>query len=130
MLPACDPSTLQAFLEHHSRPAGTLRYHELQGFLFTVASAPEPIPVSEWVPIIFAGQDVDYASVDEANEVLGQIMTLSNTINASVLDPPTLLPADCPLQDDVLANFDDEAPIAVVPWLPARTPVARGTLER
>ena len=76
-------------------------------------SAPRRlIPASEWIPIIFAGEDVDYASVDEANEVLGQIMVLSNTINTAVLDPPTLLPADCPLRDDVLANFEDEAPIA------------------
>ncbi len=112
MLPAPNPGALRAFLEHPSRPAGTLTYHELQGFLFTVVSAPEVIPVSEWVPIIFAGEDVDYASVDEANEALGQIMALYNTANAAVLDPPTLLPADCPLRDDVLANFDDDAPIA------------------
>ena len=112
MLPAPNPGALRAFLEHPSRPAGTLTYHELQGFLFTVVSAPEVIPVSEWVPIIFAGEDVDYASVDEANEVLGQIMALYNTANAAVLDPPTLLPADCPLRDDVLANFDNDAPIA------------------
>ena len=112
MLPAPNPGALRAFLEHPSRPAGTLTYHELQGFLFTVVSAPEAIPASEWIPIIFAGEDVDYASVDEANEVLGQIMVLSNTINTAVLDPPTLLPADCPLRDDVLANFEDEAPIA------------------
>jgi uncharacterized protein len=111
MLPAPDPGALRAFLEHPSRPAGTLTYHELQGFLFTVVSAPESIPASEWIPIIFAGEDVDYASVDEANKVLGQIMTLYNTINATVLDPPTLLPADCPLRDDVLTNFDDDAPL-------------------
>ena len=111
MLPASDPSALRAFLEHPSRPAGTLTYHELQGFLFTIVSAPEMIPPSEWLPIIFAGEDIDYASVEEAEAVIGQIMTLSNTINASVLDPPTLLPADCPLQDDVLANFEDDAPM-------------------
>ena len=39
-------------------------------------------------------------------------MALYNTTNAAVLAPPTLLPADCPLRDDVLANFEDEAPIA------------------
>ena len=112
MLPASDPSALRAFLEHPSRPPGTLTYHELQGFLFTIVSAPEMIPASEWLLIVFGGEDVDYASVEEAEAVIGQIMTLSNTINASVLDPPTLLPADCPLRDDVLANFEDEAPIA------------------
>ena len=112
MLPASDPGALRAFLEHPSRPAGTLRYHELQGFLFTVVSAAELIPASEWLPIIFAGEDIDYASVEQAEAVIGQIMTLSNTINAAVRDPPTLLPADCPLRDDVLSNFEDDAPIA------------------
>ncbi len=112
MLPASDPGALGAFLEHPYRAAGTLSYHELQGFLFTVVSAPEMIPMSEWMPIIFAGEDVDYANVEEAKAVIGQIMALYNTINAAVRDSPTLLPGDCPLRDDVLANFDDEAPIA------------------
>ena len=112
MLPASDPSTLRAFLEHPSRPAGTLRYHELQGFLFTVVSAPELVPPSDWLPIVFGEHEFDYASPDEAKGILGQIMALYNMTNAAVLDPPTLLPADCPLRDDVLANFDDDAPIA------------------
>ena len=67
MLPASDPGALRAFLEHPSRPAGTLTYHALQGFLFTVVSAPEVIPAAEWLPIIFAGEDIDYASVEEAD---------------------------------------------------------------
>ena len=112
MRPASDPSALQAFLGHPSRPAGTLTYHELQGFLFTVVSAPDLIQPSEWIPIIFGEEDAGYSTLDEANEILGQIMALYNTTNASVLDPPTLLPADCPLREDVLANFEDEAPIA------------------
>ena len=112
MLPSPDPRTLQAFLEHPSRPAGTRRYHELQGFLFTVVSAPERIPPSDWLPIVFSDQEVDYASRDEAQEILGQIMVLYNTVNAAVMDAPTLLPADCPLRDDVLANFEDAAPMA------------------
>ena len=39
-------------------------------------------------------------------------MALYNTINAAALDPPTLLPGDCPLREDVLANFGNDAPIA------------------
>ena len=108
---ASAPGALRAFLEHPSRPAGTLTYHELQGFLFTVVSAPELVPPSDWLPIIFADEDAGYATLDEANAILGRIMALYNTINATVLDPPTLLPGDCPLRDDVLANFEDNAPI-------------------
>ena len=112
MLPSPDPSTLQAFLADPARPADTLRYYELQGFLFTVVSAPERIPPSDWLPIVFSDQEVDYASRDEAQEILGQIMVLYNTVNAAVRNAPTLLPADCPLRDDVLANFEGDAPIA------------------
>ncbi len=112
MLPAPDPSALQAFLAHPSRPADTLGYHELQGFLFAVASAPELVLPSEWHPVIFGDKDAEFASLDEAQEILGQITALYNSINAAVLDAPTLLPADCQLRDDVLANFEDAAPIA------------------
>ena len=112
MLPTSDPGALRTFLEHPSRPAGTLTYHELEGFLFTVVSAPELIPLSDWLPIVFGEQEIDYASPEEAQEIIGQIMALYNTTNAAVRDPPTRLPADCPLQDDVLANLEDEAPMA------------------
>ncbi len=61
MLPASDPGALRSFLEHPSRPAGTLTYHELQGFLFTVVSAPELIQPSEWLPIIFAEETAAWA---------------------------------------------------------------------
>ena len=112
MLPSLDPSALQAFLADPARPPDTLGYHELQGFLFAVASAPERIPPSDWLPIVFSDQEVDYASRDEAQEILGQIMVLYNTVNAAVRNASTLLPADCQLRDDVLANFEDAAPMA------------------
>jgi yecA family protein len=44
---------LRSFLDHPARSAGTLRYHELQGFLFTIASAPDLVRPSEWMPIVF-----------------------------------------------------------------------------
>ena len=112
MLPSPDPGALQAFLADPARPAGTLRYHELQGFLFTVASAPELIPPSDWLPIIFADQEVDYASRDKAQEILGQIMALYNTAAAVGRDDAGPLPVDGLFRDDILANFNDDAPIA------------------
>ena len=66
-----DPQLLKPFLDDPDRPAGTLRYHELQGFLFTVASAPELVPPSEWLPIIFGEADAGYASLDQAHERSG-----------------------------------------------------------
>ena len=52
----------------------------------------------------FSTWEVEYATRDEAQEILGQLMALYNAVNAAVLDAPTLLPADCQLSDEVLAN--------------------------
>jgi uncharacterized protein YecA (UPF0149 family) len=62
--------SLKDFLAHPARPAGTLSYHELQGFLFAVLSAPELIRPSEWMPIIFNERDAGYATLEEANEIV------------------------------------------------------------
>src|SRR5687768_6384410 len=71
-------ATLRSFLENPSRPPGTLKYHELQGFLFTVASAPEFVRPSEWMPIVFGDHAAEYASVEEAREIIGELMNLYN----------------------------------------------------
>ena len=101
-----DRPRLARFLADPARPANTLRYHELQGFLFAVASAPKVIPPSEWLPRIFGEAETWEETLDHA--MLAQIMALYNTI----LDPPAVLLTDCPLWADVLANFTDAAPIA------------------
>ena len=72
-MPAATTPSLRAFLEQPARPAGTLTYDELQGFLFAVVSAPEPIQPSEWLPIIFNEQDAGYATLEEAQLILGHI---------------------------------------------------------
>ena len=109
-MPAVDHPRLARFLADPARPANTLRYHELQGFLFAVASAPEVIPPSEWLPRIFGEAEAGDPILDHA--MLDQILALYHTITDTVLDPPAGLPTDCPLRANVLANFTDAAPIA------------------
>lgn len=106
------PSRLRSFLEHPARPAGTLRYHELQGFLFTVASAPELVRPSEWMTIVFGDREAGYDSLDEAEVVLGELMALYNSINEAVGEDPAALPADCAFRTPTLANLEDRAPVA------------------
>jgi uncharacterized protein len=103
---------LRSFLEHPTRPVGTLRYHELQGFLFTVASAPELVRPSEWMPIVFGDHEAGYASLDEAETVLEELMSLYNSINEAVGEARAALPADCAFRNPTLANLDDRAPVA------------------
>jgi uncharacterized protein len=102
---------LKAFLDDRAQPADTLRYHELQGFLFAVVSAPELIQPSEWMPLVFGGAEPEYASLDEAKRVMAELLSLYNSVNANVSAEAAALPADCVFRENVLANLDAEAPI-------------------
>jgi uncharacterized protein len=103
---------LKSFLDHPARPTGTLRYHELQGFLFTIASAPELVQPSEWLPIVFGDHDAGYKSLEEAEAVLGELMALYNLVNDEVGEDRASLPADCLFRTETLANLEDDAPVA------------------
>jgi uncharacterized protein len=111
MLPSMSGG-LRAFLEHPSRPPDTLTYHELQGFLFTIACAPELVKPSEWIPIVFGEADAGYASLAEAEAIITELMTLYNDVNAAVREGRAMLPADCEFRSHDLANLDDDAPVA------------------
>lgn len=76
---------LRSFLDQPARPAGTLRYHELQGFLFTIASAPELVRPSEWTPIVFGDHEAGYGP-DEAEAGVGELMALYSSINEAVVE--------------------------------------------
>jgi uncharacterized protein len=102
---------LRAFLEHPGRPPDTLTYHELQGFLFTIACAPELVKPSEWMPIVFGDADAGYASLEEAEAIITELMTVYNDVNAAVHEGRAVLPADCEFRSHDLANLDDDAPV-------------------
>lgn len=103
---------LASFLEHPDRPPGTLHYHELQGFLFAVATSPELVRPSEWMPIVFGGKEAEYASLEEAQTILAAMMVLYNEVNASVRSGRPALPPDCRFRKSVMANFADDAPVS------------------
>ncbi len=105
-------AALKAFLTHPNRPPGTLPYHEVQGFLFTMAAAPELVPPSEGMPIIFGEQDAGYASVKEARAVIGALIALYDALSAEAASRQATLPADCTFRDEALANLEDDAPMA------------------
>jgi uncharacterized protein len=107
------PHTLQTFLAAPDRPEGTLTYHELQGFLFAVSSAPELVRPSEWLPEIFDQKGGCYASEDEAQTILTAMMALYNTINAGVRAGAPTLPADCRMRREALKNLEEDAPVSL-----------------
>jgi len=66
---------------------------------------------SEWLPIIFDEQEAVYDTLEEAQQILGQIMTLYNSVNAAA--SAGTLPADCPVRPRPLDNLDESAPLAL-----------------
>jgi uncharacterized protein len=60
---------------------------ELDGFLAGIVVCPEMIPPSEWLPLVWGEDDPVFESLDAANDMLGVIMTLHNSIIHS-LDRP------------------------------------------
>ena len=111
-LSAADASALSTFLRSRNRPEGTLKFHELQGFLFTIACSPETVQPSEWLPIISNEEEIGFRDETEAQQVLNWIMTLYNQVNSSVLERSDSMPAGCEFQPDILTNFDNKASVS------------------
>ena len=111
-LSTADASELRAFLDDAARPDDTLRFHELQGFLFAIASSPETISPSEWLPMIGYENDLVFASESEAQNILGHVMALYNEVNTAVLERSNALPSGCAFEDDISLNFEESSPIS------------------
>lgn len=103
---------LKTFLAAPSRPAGTLQYHQLYGFLFAVTSSPELILPSEWMPIVFGDQGAGYRSLAEGQSIIGEVMSVYNEINAGVVAGQPALPGGCEFRDDPLENLDPDTPVS------------------
>ena len=109
-----DVAELTNFLIDRKRPEGTFCFQKLQGFLFAVASSPEMVPPSDWLPIVSNDEDIAFNDQTEAERVLSLIMTLFNQINIAVLERNDTMPSGCEFQADIEANFDEE--VAVSQW--------------
>lgn len=96
---------LQSFLASPERPDDTMSYHELSGFLFSIACAPDLILPSEWLPLIFNEQDPSYSSLDQVKEINEKILELYNEINFQVVEGNVHLPDDCLIADNPEDNF-------------------------
>jgi yecA family protein len=105
-----DAERLKAFLAAPERPQGMMGYYALNGFLFTVCCAPEPIQVSEWMPLVFADQEASYATLEEAREVLQSLMALYNHINRQIRETQAALPEGCTPDVEALANLEPKRP--------------------
>ena len=104
---------LRRFLAAPERPAGTLSYPELAGFLFAICCSPEMVPPSDWLPLIFDDKDAGYRDMEEAQQTLAAIMALYNHINQGVLDKQPALPPQCEARRATPANLQPDAPLSL-----------------
>jgi uncharacterized protein len=113
-LSQADVAELSSFLIDPNRPEGTFCFQELQGFLFAVASAPEMIPPSDWLPTVSNDEDIGFKDQPEAERVLSLIMSLFNQINIAVLERSDGMPSGCKFQADIEADFNED--VAISQW--------------
>jgi uncharacterized protein len=81
-IPPVDLEALDAYLMSASAPANSMGLSDLDGFLTGLAVRPDPIMPSEWLPLIWGGDEPDFATLDQANAILGTIMARYNEIVA------------------------------------------------
>jgi uncharacterized protein len=95
-IPMSGPADLDAlndYLLSERAPADCMDLSKLDGFLAGLVAGPEPIAPSEWMPVIWDGEEPEFETESEAATILGAIMQRYNDIVASLeADPPTFSP--------------------------------------
>src|SRR5208283_5470485 len=77
-----DLEPLDAFLLSERAPDNCMGLSDLDGFLTGIVVGPEFILPSEWLPIIWGGDEPEFATIEEAMSILGTIMSRYIEINA------------------------------------------------
>jgi len=103
---------LKRFLASHQRPRETLSYNALAGFLFAISCAPDLIPMSEWLPLVFGGDEEGFENDEEAREILFCMMSFYNSVNDAALDDCRGLPPGCILSSNPMDNLLVNAPLS------------------
>jgi len=73
-----DLAVLDAFLSSDEAPQDCMELSELDGFLAGIVAGPETIMPSEWLPMVWGGEEPAFADMDQANLILGAIMSRYN----------------------------------------------------
>lgn len=95
---------------------------QLDGFLCGVATAPQPIPQDEWMPLVWGGEDFDVPDVDQA-ELIALVSARYDEITAELTEAryEPLYEVDDDDETDVLweiwiMGFEAAMGLQLAPW--------------
>jgi uncharacterized protein len=83
-----DLDALDDYLMSDHAPDDSMGLSDLDGFLTGVVAGPELILPSEWLPVIWGGEEPEFETEDEMRTVLGTIMGRYNEIAACLNTDP------------------------------------------
>jgi uncharacterized protein len=107
-----DEAALEAFLSLPSNPDGTLSLGEVRGFLFAVAAAPDLVKPKEWLQFIFVDNEPEFATMEEAQQIMGTMMALYNEANDVVRTEGDRRQRGCEFREDLLSNLEPDAEVS------------------
>jgi uncharacterized protein len=123
--PPIDLELLDTYLMSANAPANSMGLSDLDGFLTGLAVSPEPIMPSEWLPLVWGGDEPEFGTLDEANAVLGTIMARYNEIISHMdTDPDAFDPVFLEGEEgevivtDWAAGFMDAVILRAKAWTP------------
>ncbi len=102
---------LKAILDAPDRGSHAMSYYQTTGFLFVVACSPELVNPNQWIPVVMDHANSEEADLARIEKTMGLLVGLYNEINRQVQESDVSLPAGCEFYDDMMANFEDGAPI-------------------
>jgi uncharacterized protein len=67
-------------------PEDSMMIDELHGFLAAVICSPQTLLPSQWTPHVWGGEEPDFETIEQAQEVMGRIMRLNNDVAGRLAD--------------------------------------------
>jgi len=100
---------LVKFLVDDDRPAKTMNFPMMHGFLFAIACSPEIITSAAWFPYVFNHSDPNYKNEDERQSVESDIKAVLKAIEDQVSMGEIRLPPVFQAAEEILDNFEEDA---------------------
>jgi uncharacterized protein len=100
---------LDAFLLSDRAPPQSMGVSELDGFLTGLVIGPETVPLSEWLPVVWRGQQPSFDTPEESRTVLAAMMRRYDAIARRLDAEPEVFEPSSLEQEDGPANAEQWA---------------------